>query len=89
MAKQHHQCNEHEVGEIPGDGEGQGGLVCCSPQRHKELDTTGRLNNNNKVSSVKNVTLCVQRSLDPGNLLAWCVSTKGQTGWEKKADSRC
>ena len=47
MAKQHHQCNEHEVGEIPGDGEGQGGLVCCSPQRHKELDTTGRLNNNN------------------------------------------
>ena len=23
------------------DGEGQGGLVCCSPWGHKELDTTG------------------------------------------------
>ena len=24
-----------------GDGEGQGGLVCCSPWSHKESDTTG------------------------------------------------
>ena len=32
-----------------GDGEGQGGLVCCSPQGCKESDTSGRLNNiNNK-----------------------------------------
>ena len=30
-----------------GDGEGQGGLVCCSPWSHKESDTTGWLNNNN------------------------------------------
>ena len=30
-----------------GDGEGQGGLACCSPWGHKELDTTGRLNSNN------------------------------------------
>ena len=27
-----------------GDGEGQGGLVCCSPQGHKELDMTERVN---------------------------------------------
>ena len=26
-------------------GEGQGGLACCSPWDHKELDMTGRLNN--------------------------------------------
>ena len=26
-----HQCNEHELGQTPGDGEGQGGLVCCNP----------------------------------------------------------
>ena len=83
------RLNGHEFVQILRDSEGQGRLTCCSPWGHKELDTTGRLNNNNKVSSVKNVTLCVQRSLDPGNLLAWCVSTKGQTGWEKKADSRC
>ena len=27
-----------------GVGDGQGGLVCCSPWDHKELDTTGQLN---------------------------------------------
>ena len=31
----HHWCNEHEFGQTPRDGEGQGGLVCCSPQGHK------------------------------------------------------
>ena len=29
------------------DGEGQGGLACCSPWGCKELDTTGQLNNIN------------------------------------------
>ena len=29
------------------DDEGQGGLACCSPWGHKELDKTGCLNNNN------------------------------------------
>ena len=28
----------------PGVGDGQGGLACCSPLGHKELDTTERLN---------------------------------------------
>ena len=41
MAGQHHQCNEYELGQTPGDGEGQGGLACCSPWGHKELDMTG------------------------------------------------
>ena len=31
-----------------GDGEGYESLVCCSPQVHKESDTTERLNNNSK-----------------------------------------
>ena len=30
-----------------GDGDGQGGLACCSPWGHEELDTTSQLNNNN------------------------------------------
>ena len=30
----------HEFEQILGDGEGQGGLVCCSPWGHKESDTT-------------------------------------------------
>ena len=28
------------------DGEGQGGLMCCSPRGRKESDTTERLNRN-------------------------------------------
>ena len=32
------------LSEFPGVGDGQGGLVCCSPWGHKELDMTGQLN---------------------------------------------
>ena len=41
------QFNGHEFGQIPGNGEGQGGLVCCSPWDHQWSDTTGRLTNSN------------------------------------------
>ena len=41
--------NGHEFEQAPGDGEGQGSLVCCSPWGRKELDTTERLNDNNKI----------------------------------------
>jgi len=33
-------------GQTPGDGEGQGGLVHCSPWGHKESNMTGLLNSN-------------------------------------------
>ena len=36
----HHGLNEHEFEQAPGDGEGQGRLVCCSPRGRKESDTT-------------------------------------------------
>ena len=45
MAEWHHRCNEHELGQTSGDGEGQGGLVPCSPWGCKESDLTGQLNN--------------------------------------------
>ena len=32
--------NEHEFEQALGVGDGQGGLVCCSPWGHKELDVT-------------------------------------------------
>ena len=35
MTGRHHQYNEHDVGQTPGDGEGQGGLACCSPWRRR------------------------------------------------------
>ena len=34
----------HEPEQTLGDGEGQGGLECCSPRGHKESDTTEQLN---------------------------------------------
>ena len=41
IAGWYHPCSGHELGQIPGDDEWQGGLVCCSPWDHKELNTTG------------------------------------------------
>ena len=40
----HHRFDGHELERAPGDGEGQGSLVCCSPRDRKESDTTERLN---------------------------------------------
>ena len=40
MVGWHHQLNGHEFDQTPGDSEGQGSLVCCSPCGHEELDTT-------------------------------------------------
>ena len=31
MAEWHHRLNGHEFEQTPGDNEGQGSLVCCSP----------------------------------------------------------
>ena len=44
MVGWHHRLNGHELEYTPGVGDGQGGLVCCSPWGHKEWDTTERLN---------------------------------------------
>ena len=44
MVGWHHQLNGHEFEQMPGDGEGKGSLVCCSPWDLRELDTTEQLN---------------------------------------------
>ena len=49
MVEWHQRFNAHELGQTPGDGEGQGSLACCSPRGHKESDLTHRLNKNNSV----------------------------------------
>ena len=43
----HHWLNALEFEHAPGDSEGQGSLVCCSPWGCKESDMTEWLNNNN------------------------------------------
>ena len=40
----HHWLNGHEFEQVPGIGDGQGSLACCSPWGRKELDTTEWLN---------------------------------------------
>ena len=45
MVGWHHRLNGHEFDLAPGDSEGQGCLACCSPWKHKELDSTEQLNN--------------------------------------------
>ena len=43
----HHQLDGYKFEQVPGVGNGQGGLACCSPWGGKESDTTERLTNNN------------------------------------------
>ena len=40
----HHRLNGHEFGYTLGVGDRQGGLACCSPWGHKQLDMTEQLN---------------------------------------------
>ena len=40
----HHRLDGHEFEQAPRVGDGQGGLVCCSPLVFKELDMTEQLN---------------------------------------------
>ena len=51
MVGWHHRLNEHEFEQAPGDSEGQGSLVYCSPWGRKELDTTQQLDNNKESDS--------------------------------------
>ena len=44
MVGWHHRLDGHEFEWTLGDGDGQGGLACCSPWGCKELDVTERLN---------------------------------------------
>ena len=44
MVGWHHQLDGHEFEQAPVVGDGQGGLVCCSPWGHKELDKAEHLN---------------------------------------------
>ena len=40
MVGWNHRLNGYKLVQAPGDGEGEGSLVCCSPWGHEESDTT-------------------------------------------------
>ena len=44
MVGWHYRLDGQEFEQAPGVGDGQGGLACCSPWGHKELDITEQLN---------------------------------------------
>ena len=44
MVGWHHELDGHEFEQALGVGDGQGGLVCCSPWGHKESDTAEQPN---------------------------------------------
>ena len=41
MVGEHHRCNGHELGQTPGDSEGQGSLACCSPWGPMDMTERG------------------------------------------------
>ena len=48
----HHRLSGHEFKQTPGDSEGQGSLVCCSPWGLEESDMTQQLTELGQVTSV-------------------------------------
>ena len=62
MVGWHHWLSGHEFEQAPGDGGGQGRLVCCSPWGHKESDTTEQQRSHGSVFLV--------RSTHPGSIHA-------------------
>ena len=58
--KMFHRCNAHELEQTLGDGEGQGGLVCCNPWGCEELDRTWQLGKNNmRIFHVHLKSMCI------------------------------
>jgi len=79
MVGWHQWFNGHEFEKTPGDGEGQGSLVCCSPWGHKESYMTEWLN-----SSIWTVVYVAQTLHSPGRgwdlvFLSW-LNSAGM-GW--------
>jgi len=69
MVGWYHWLNGHEFEQAPGDSEGQGSLVCCSPWVHKELDTTWQPKG--KSIYLANLSKSFLRGLPPLNFLWW------------------
>ena len=80
MVGWHHQFNEHELGKTPRDGEGQGGLACCSAWGCKELSTTWQLNNITIFKNINNKNLLYST----GNYIKDLLITFNRKQFEKE-----
>ena len=70
MVGWHHRFSGHGFGWTPGVGDGQGGLVCCSPWGHKESNTTEWLNWTEQVLCCSEFSCC-------GTWVLRCVGFSG------------
>ena len=76
----YHRLSRHGFEQTPGDSEGQGSLVCCSPWGCKELDTTECLNNNNS----KDRHGWIRAKLRLEGLMCWIwLQTRKAHPWER------
>ena len=57
MVGWHHELSVHEFEQTPGNSEEQGSLACCSPQGHKESDTTDRVKNSNNIKTYLQIVI--------------------------------
>ena len=73
MVGWHHHLNGHDFEQDLGDGEGQGSLGCCSPWRHKELDTTQR-----KKTTAKNLLITPIPHKSMGGWYYFCPHLKAE-----------
>ena len=80
----HRRLNGHEFEQILGDGDGQGGLACCSPWDRKESDTTEM---QTSVHSCKIMPLHVIISKIPMYLPLYCGQGTKLRNITLKADS--
>ena len=68
MAGWHHQLNGHEFAQNPGNSQGQGSLVCCSPWGRRELDSTSnwttatKQNNTRAQTRMRDIRILISRS---------------------------
>ena len=70
MVGWHHRLDGLEFEQALRVGDGQGGLVCCSPWSCKELDTTERLNGTDQSGII-----CMSEVVDislAGHLVSSC-----------------
>ena len=83
MAGWHYWCKGHQLRQTPRDGEGQGGLACCSPWGRKESDWLGdwittrysclvKLSQTNTSISI----LLVRGSKSYIDIVGWCYRLK-------------
>ena len=84
MVREHHQLNGQEFEQSPGDSEGQGSLVCCSPWSRKEKDMTERMNNNKlhqEVKWEKNQSIGSGKIFDKLKTNLWLYSKNERDNW--------